>query len=106
MSDDKLKGIKQLVEETKETSRTALLYWVNSTSGLFGLNHTVTTLVEMVATIVEHQVPLDQLDRARDVIVDVLDDAVADAKAKDAANNAETGPKLKVVKKKKSEEMN
>lgn len=106
MSDDKLKGTKQLVEETKETSRTALLYWVNATSGLFGLNHTLTTLVEMIATIVEHQVPLEQLDRARQVIVDVLDDAVADAKAKEAANNADAGPKLKVVKKKKSEDLN
>lgn len=106
MSDDKLKGTKDLVAETKETSRTALLYWVNSTTGLFGLNHTVTTLIEMVSTILEYQVPLDQLDRARDVMVDVLDDAVADAKAKEAANNAEAGPKLKVVKKKKNEELN
>jgi hypothetical protein len=106
MSDDKLKGTKDLVAETKETSRTALLYWVNSTTGLFGLNHTLTTLIEMISTMVEHQVPFDQLDRARGVIVDVIDDAVADAKAKEAANNAETGPKLKVVKKKKNEDLN
>lgn len=106
MSDDKLKGTKDLVAETKETSRTALLYWANSTTGLFGLNHTVTTLIEMVSTILEYQVPLDQLDRARDVLVDVLDDAVADAKAKEAANASSDQPKLKVVKKKKNEELN
>ena len=106
MSDDKLKGTKDLVAETKETSRTALLYWVNSTTGLFGLNHTVTTLVEMVSTIVEYQVPLDQIDRARDVIVDVIDDAVSDAKAKEAANNSTTGTKLSVVKKKRGDDLN
>ena len=105
MSDDKLKDTKKLVEETKETSRTALLYWVNSTTGLFSLNHTLTTLVEMISTIMEHQVPLDQIDRARDVIVDVIDDAVADARAKEAANSTDQ-PKLKVVKKKRGDDLN
>lgn len=105
MSDDKLKDTKQLLEETKETSRTALLYWVNTTTGMFGLNHTLTTLVEMLSTIVEHQVPLNQIDKARDVIVSVIDDSVADAKASEKANQSGE-PKLKVVRKKKSDELN
>ena len=105
MSEDKLKDTKQLLEETKETSRTALLYWVNTTTGMFGLNHTITTLIEMVSTIVEHQVPLNQIDHARDVIVSVIDDAVADAKASEAVNQS-TEPKLKVVRKKKNDELN
>ena len=106
MSNDKLKDTKELLEETKETSRTALLYWVNTTTGMFGLNHTVTTLVEMLSTIVEHQVPLNQIDHARDVIVSVIDDSVADAKAVAAANQAGTEPQLKVVKRKKGDELN
>lgn len=105
MSDDKLKDTKQLLEETKETSRTALLYWVNTTTGMFGLNHTITTIIEMVSTIVEHQIPLNQIDHARDVIVNVIDDAVADAKASEKVN-ADSEPKLKVVRKKKSDELN
>ena len=105
MSEDKSKDTKRLVEETKETSRTSLLYWTNSTTTMFGLNHTITTLIEMISTIVEYQIPIEQLDKARDAIVGVLDEAVADAKAaEEAKTQAEF--KLKVVKKKKSEEMN
>ena len=57
----------------KEAALDALLYWTNTSVSHIGSNATLTLLTEMLATCIEHLVPSDQVDRAEDVILHVLE---------------------------------
>ena len=59
----------------KEAALDALLYWTNSTSALAGNNVTMTILTEMLATCIANMVPEKQVDRAREVIFELLNEA-------------------------------
>lgn len=65
----------ELTEHYREASLDALLYWTNSTSQLVGYNATLTLLLEMLATAIEQLIPLDQIERAENVIYQVLDES-------------------------------
>lgn len=65
----------QLDEYYKEAALDALLYWTNSTSQLAGNNVTMTLLTEMLATCIANMVPENQVDRARDTIYGLLEEA-------------------------------
>jgi hypothetical protein len=70
----------QLVEEIKELSRDALIHWANGTTSMVDLNFTLTVLVELTCTIFERQVPVDQLDKARAMVVGALDGSIQHAR--------------------------
>ncbi len=57
----------------KEGALDSLLYWTNTSVSHIGSNATLTLLTEMLATCIEHLVPADQVDRAEDVILHVLE---------------------------------
>lgn len=59
----------------KEAALDALLYWTNSTSSLAGNNATMTILAEMLATCIANMVPADQVDRAKTVVFNLLEEA-------------------------------
>jgi hypothetical protein len=61
----------------KEAALDALLYWTNTSVSHIGSNATLTLLTEMLATSIEHLVPADQVDRAEDVILHVLEQSFA-----------------------------
>lgn len=65
----------QLDTYYKEAALDALLYWTNSTSQMAGSNATLTILTEMLATCIANMIPEEQVDRARDTIYGLLDEA-------------------------------
>ena len=67
----------QLEDYYKEAALDALLYWTNTSVSHIGSNATLTLLTEMLATSIEHLVPADQVDRAEDVILHVLEQSFA-----------------------------
>jgi hypothetical protein len=70
----------QLTSEIKELSRDALIHWANGTTSMTDLNFTLTVLVELTCTIFERQVPVDQLAKARTMVVGALDESIKHAK--------------------------
>lgn len=67
----------QLEEYYKEGALDSLLYWTNTSISHIGSNATLTLLTEMLATCIEHLVPVDQVDRAEDVVFHVLEQSFA-----------------------------
>lgn len=65
----------QLDEYYKEAALDSLLYWTNATSQLAGHNATMTILTEMLATCIANMVPENQVDRAKDTIYGLLEEA-------------------------------
>lgn len=65
----------QLDTYYKEAALDSLLYWTNATSQLAGHNATMTILTEMLATCIANMVPENQVDRARDTIYGLLEEA-------------------------------
>lgn len=59
----------------KEASLDALLFWTNSSISHIGANATLTLLTEMLATCIEHLVPPEQVDRAEDVVIHILEES-------------------------------
>lgn len=67
----------QVLEEYKESAFTSLLYWTNSTTANLGANATLTLLTEVLAAAIENLIPLDQKNRAEDVIMAAMEEAFA-----------------------------
>lgn len=63
----------QLEDYYKEAALDALLYWTNTSISHIGSNATLTILTEMLATCIEHLVPVEQVDRAEDVVFHILE---------------------------------
>lgn len=59
----------------REAALDSLLYWTNATSQLAGHNATMTILTEMLATCIANMVPENQIDRAKDTIYGLLEEA-------------------------------
>lgn len=72
---DRLSDDSKVEEYYKEAALDALLYWANSTSQLAGNNVTMTILTEMLASCIANMVPPAQVDRAKTVIFDMLNEA-------------------------------
>ena len=49
-------------------SMDSLLYWVNSTSQILGINNTLTLLTDVTMTCYVEMIPSDQVDRAEKII--------------------------------------
>lgn len=79
----------QLIEELKELSRDALIHWANGTTSMVDLNFTLTVLVELTCTIFERQVPVDQLDKARAMVVGALDGSIKHARETEEYSQAD-----------------
>lgn len=72
---DRLTDEAKLDDYYKEAALDALLYWTNSTSTLAGNNATMTLLTEMLASCIANMVPPAQVDRAKTVIFEMLNEA-------------------------------
>jgi hypothetical protein len=79
----------QLQDEIKELSRDALIHWANGTTSMVDLNFTLTVLIELTCTIFERQVPVDQLDKARAMVVGALDGSIKHAKETEEYSQAD-----------------
>jgi hypothetical protein len=79
----------QLTDEIKELARDALIHWANGTTSMVDLNFTLTVLVELTCTIFERQVPVDQLDKARTMVVGALDGSIKHARETEEYSQAD-----------------
>lgn len=79
----------QLTDEIKELARDALIHWANGTTSMVDLNFTLTVLVELTCTIFERQVPVDQLDKARAMVVGALDGSIKHARETEEYSQAD-----------------
>lgn len=65
-----------------EACRDSLLYWANTTIVSAGSNATLTALTETLGACIERLVPVDQVDRAADVIFELLEQSFEAVKEK------------------------
>jgi hypothetical protein len=82
----KFKGISEKGEMTKEerenavkyfkeASHDAILYWVNSTYQLLGVNATMATLLNTLGTCIVKLIPVDQADQVEDTVMELIRDS-------------------------------
>lgn len=70
----------EIDEYYAEACRDSLLYWANTTIVSAGANATLTALTETLGVCIERLVPEDQVDRAADVIFELLEQSFEVAK--------------------------
>lgn len=72
----------EIDEYYAEACRDSLLYWANTTIVSAGGNATLTALTETLGVCIERLVPEDQVDRAEDIIFDLLKQSFESVKNK------------------------
>lgn len=65
----------ELDEYYKDAAMDAILYWLNCTHAMTGSNTTLSILTEAMASSIVNLVPPDQVDRAEDVIMGLLEES-------------------------------